>query len=160
MDGLKPPGWERALDGMIREGTAVPCRVDGLKGDWVADAAALGGPFRPRTMLLSPFDRLIHDRKRSEALFGFSYSLEIYVPPAKRRYGYYVLPILHGDRLIGRIDSSYDRNERVYEVRKVFAESDAPTDAGPAVRRAIEEMGRWLGASETKVRSLPPAWRG
>jgi uncharacterized protein len=159
MDGLKPNGWERALDRLVREGTAVPCTVDGVRGEWIADAAALEGPFRPRTVLLSPFDRLIHDRRRTEALFGFSYQLEIYVPPAKRKYGYYVLPILHGDRLIGRIDSSYDRSSGVYEVRKVFAEAEAPADAGSAVRRTIEETGRWLGAHATKIRSLPKAWR-
>ena len=68
------------------------------------------GEWEPRTTLLSPFDNLICDRRRTELLFNFKFTVEIYVPPSKRQYGYYVLPILHGDRLIGRIDPKMDRN--------------------------------------------------
>ena len=90
MDWTRPPGWERALDAMIRRGTAVPVRIDGVRGEWLADAAALEAPFRGRTVALSPFDQTIHDRARTEALWDFEYRLEIYVPKAKRRWGYFV----------------------------------------------------------------------
>jgi uncharacterized protein len=159
-DGLKPRGWQRALDRLIRDGVAEPVRIEGVRGDWLAHAPSLEGPFRGRIALLSPFDRLIHDRARTEALFDFSYRLEIYVPPAKRRYGYYVLPILRGDRLIGRLDPTWDRRNRVLRVRAVWSEEDAPADAGPDVRRAIDEMGAWLGAADVEVGTeLPRAWR-
>ncbi|MGZ4150175.1 MAG: DNA glycosylase AlkZ-like family protein, partial [Actinomycetota bacterium] len=159
-DGTKAPGWERALERLVREGSAVPATIEGARGEWFADAAALEAPFRPRTVLLSPFDRLIHDRARTEAVFEFEYRLEIYVPPAKRRYGYFVLPILHGDRLIGRLDPKFDRATQTLAVRAVWAEPGAPASAGPAVRRAIDELARWRGAHTTTIGEAPEVWRG
>src|ERR1051326_2117131 len=81
-------------------------------GRWVAPAETVDGAVPDRVTVLSPFDRLIHDRARAEALFGFFYRLEMYVPKAKREYGYYVLPILRGDRIIGRIDPVFERRTR------------------------------------------------
>ncbi|MGZ4132737.1 MAG: winged helix-turn-helix domain-containing protein [Actinomycetota bacterium] len=159
-DGTKAPGWERALERLVREGVAVPVTIEGVRGEWFVDAAALGAPFRPRTVLLSPFDRLIHDRARTEAVFEFEYRLEIYVPPAKRRYGYFVLPILHGDRLIGRLDPKFDRATQTLAVRAVWAEPGAPASAGSAVRRAIDELARWRGARTTTIGEAPEVWRG
>jgi uncharacterized protein YcaQ len=112
-----------------------------------------------RVTLLSPFDRLVHDRDRAEALFGFRYRLEMYVPKAKREFGYYVLPILSGDRLIGRIDPFFDRKSRVLRVHAVYAETDAPADGWPAVRGAIESLAEWLGAGDVELPRLPPMWR-
>jgi uncharacterized protein YcaQ len=100
-----------------------------------------------RTTLLSPFDRLIHDRARAEALWGFFYRLEMYVPKAKRQYGYYVLPVLHGDRIVGRIDPVFDRKTRVLTVNAVYPE-DGVRFPKAALERALRNLGRWLGAEK------------
>lgn len=119
------------------------------------------GDWQPRTTLLSPFDNLICDRARTELLFDFNYRIEIYVPKHKRQYGYYVLPILHGDRLIGRIDPIMNRKAQRLEVNNVYAEPDALAEAGQAVRAAIEELGHWLGAKAIDYgKNMPTIWRG
>jgi uncharacterized protein len=160
MDGERPAGWERALRGLVREGVAVPATIDGYPGEWYAHADVLSRAFRPRTVLLSPFDDLISDRDRTERLFGFRFRLEIYVPKAQREYGYFVLPILHGDRLIGRIDPRFDRATQVLHVHAVHAEPDAPSGAGGAVARSLRELATWLGATEIRYGRRPPAiWR-
>jgi uncharacterized protein YcaQ len=96
-----------------------------------------------RTTFLSPFDRLIHDRDRAEALFGFHYRLEMYVPKAKRQYGYYVLPILRGDRLVGRIDPVLDRKAGVLRVNSVHWE---PGVKPVSVDKPLRELARFVGA--------------
>src|SRR5205807_2484739 len=105
----------------------------------------------PRTVLLSPFDNLICDRARTELFFNFNYRIEIYVPKAKRQYGYYVLPILHGDRLIGRLDPQMDRKQKCLTINTVYAEPNAPKTsmtktAAKAIRSAIEDLATFLGA--------------
>ncbi len=84
--------------------------VAGVKGTWRVDPSLLGQPFAGRAALLSPFDRLIHDRKRTVDLFGFDYQLEMYKPAAKRRWGYFALPILYSDRLVGKLDATAGSN--------------------------------------------------
>ena len=126
-----------------------PAVVDGVKGTWRVDPRVLAAvrehPFEGRTALLSPFDRLIHDRKRTLELFGFDYALEMYKPAAKRQWGYYALPILHGDRLVGKLDAAADRAAGVLVVHAIH--EDEPF--GPALRRAVDDeveaLGRWLG---------------
>ena len=111
-------------------------------------------------MLLSPFDRLIHDRARAEELFGFRFRLEIYVPKAKREFGYFVFPILHGDRIVGRLDP-YPRPRRrtCCGCEGVFAEEDAPASAWPAIRKQIDELAAWVGADGVELPTLPSVWR-
>jgi uncharacterized protein YcaQ len=160
MSGDRVPGEQRVFDAMLREGVALPARVEGVKGDWFVHANLLDRPFRGRTVLLSPFDDLISDRARTEAMFDFLYRIEIYVPKAKRQYGYFVLPILHRDRLIGRVDPVFDRSARELRLNGVWAERGAPAEAGPAVATAIGELGSWLGAREISFgRTMPAMWR-
>lgn len=155
------PAREIGLDSLLADGVAVPLAIDGLPGEWIAHAevlAALDQTWQPRTTLLGPFDPLISDRDRAEALFDFRFRLEIYVPAAKRQYGYYVLPVLHGDRLIGRIDPILDRKRRVLTVNAVHAEANAPADAWPSVRAAIDELAAWIGADGVELPALPAPW--
>ncbi len=111
-------------------------------------------------MLLSPFDQLVHDRDRVLALFDFFYRLEMYVPPGKRQFGYYVLPILQGHRLIGRLDPLFDRKTGIFTVKGVWAEAGAPADAGPAIAAQIGDLAGWVGAAEIRLTGPVPApWR-
>ena len=110
-------------------------------GRWYARADADDRPVN-RTTLLSPFDRLIYDRKRTRELFDFEYTMEIYVPKAKRKFGYFVLPVLHRDRLVGRIDPSYDRRARTLRVNGVFWE-DNPI----SILKPVHSLARYLGAT-------------
>jgi uncharacterized protein YcaQ len=112
-------------------------------GSWEAHPEAVDGPVPRRTTFLSPFDRLIYDRKRAEGLFGFRYRLEMFVPKAKREYGYYVLPILRGDRVIGRIEPVFDRKAGVLRVKGIWWEPDAKP---VSVERPLRELARFLGA--------------
>jgi uncharacterized protein YcaQ len=94
-----------------------------------------------RTTFLSPFDRLVHDRNRAEALWGFFYRLEMYVPKAKREYGYYVLPILRGDRVVGRIEPLHDRKSGELRVLGTWWEGRAYS-----IERPLKDLARWLDA--------------
>lgn len=166
------PDLQEALDRLEADGRIVRATVveQGREwpGPWYVHAddlpltADLGnGRWQPRTTLLSPFDNLICDRDRTEELFDFYFRIEIYVPAAKREYGYYVLPILHGDRLIGRIDPKMDRKKKRLNVMNVYAEPDAPMTAatGRAVAGAIEELATFLGAKEIAYGdNVPAGW--
>jgi uncharacterized protein YcaQ len=122
-----------------------PAVVEGVKGTWRVDPALLGQPFSGRAALLSPFDRLIYDRKRTVELFEFDYQLEMYKPAAKRRWGYFALPILHGDRLVGKLDATADRKAGVLRVDAIH--QDVPFDAAmtAAVQGEIRDLAHWLG---------------
>jgi len=114
------------------------------RGRLVAHPEAKDGPVPTRTTFLSPFDRLVHDRNRTLALWDFFYRLEMYVPAAKREYGYYVLPILHGDRLVGRIEPVFDRKERKLNVKGVWWE---PGEKELDLSEPLAELERWLASS-------------
>jgi hypothetical protein len=84
----------------------------------------------------------------------------MYVPKAKREYGYYVLPVLRGDRIIGRIEPVFDRKTKLLRVEGVFAEPGAPAGAGPGIASATRRLGKWLGAKEIVYsRRVPRIWR-
>lgn len=143
---IKLPAARPRLAELVEAGTLVPVEVDGWRGPaWMhAEASA------PRTVdgaaLLSPFDSLVWERDRTERLFGFRYRLELYTPAAKRRYGYYVLPFLLGDRLVARVDLKADRDGGALRVLAAYAE-DGVTASAVAVALADElrAMAGWLG---------------
>jgi uncharacterized protein YcaQ len=114
------------------------------KGRLVAHPDAEDGPVpRARTTFLSPFDRLVHDRDRALALWDFFYRLEMYVPKAKRVHGYYVLPILRGDRLVGRIEPLHDRKSGEVRVLGTWWEDGVKP---VSLTRPLNDLARWLGA--------------
>jgi hypothetical protein len=121
-----------------------PAVVEGVKGEWRVDPAFLGGAFKGRTALLSPFDRLIHDRVRAEELFDFEYTLEMYKPEKQRRWGYFALPILHGDRLVGKLDAKADREAGVLRVHAIHQDVKFTKAISKAVQKEIADLASWL----------------
>ena len=122
-----------------------PAVVDGVPGEWRVDPAQLGAPFSGRTALLSPLDRLVYDRRRLEEVFAFDYQLEMYKPAAKRRWGYWALPILHGDRLVGKLDATADRKGGMLRVHAIHEDAPFSKATAAAVMREIDDLARWLG---------------
>ena len=124
--------------------------VEGARGEWQVDPAYLDGPagltepFEVRAALLSPFDRLVHDRVRAADLFEFEYQLEMYKPVANRRWGYYALPILYGDRLVGKLDAAADRKAGVFTVNAVHEDVPFTADMAAAVSAEIAGLAAWL----------------
>ena len=112
---------------------------------WEAHPDVSAGEVPERVTLLSPFDRLIHDRDRAEALFDFHYRLEMFVPKAKREYGYYVLPLLVGDRIVGRAEPRFDRKTKTLEVLGEW-------DDTSRLDEPLESLATWLGAERIERR--------
>ncbi len=121
-----------------------PAVVEGVKGSWRVDPSYLGQPFSGRAALLSPFDRLIHDRKRTIDLFGFDYQLEMYKPAPARRWGYFALPVLHGDQLVGKLDATADRKAGVFRVNAIHQDETFDKATATAVDDEITDLARWL----------------
>jgi uncharacterized protein YcaQ len=148
---------EGALMRVAVEGWKEPAYVHPDHADTARSAAA--GRARPvLTTLLSPFDPLVWDRGRASELFGFEYRIEVYTPAAKRVYGYYVLPILHRGKLIGRIDPKAHRREGVFEVKALYLEPGVRlTDRMVAeVAAAIRDCARWHGTPRVELRRTDP----
>jgi uncharacterized protein YcaQ len=132
---------ERAL--AEKRSRAVGVRFE--NGEWIAHPDISDEPVPDRATLLSPFDRLIYDRDRTQALFDFDYRLEMFVPKAKREYGYYVLPLLVGDRLVGRAEPRFDRKTRKLELLGAWGDTER-------LDEPLESLARWLGAERVTLR--------
>jgi uncharacterized protein YcaQ len=160
LQGVLPTGNGRtaALDDAARAAGLVPATIPGPRGDvaaW-ADPAAVAAAAgtnrqRHRVTLLSPFDSLIWDRKRTARLFGFEHSLEAYVPKAKRVHGYFVMPLLAGGRLVGRVDPV--RRGSTLVARQVSL--DRPSAAEP-MARALRAAAGWVGCDQVEVEQVTP----
>ena len=121
-----------------------PAVVEGTKGEWRVDPALLRDDFEGRTALLSPFDRLVYDRARALELFEFDYTLEMYKPAAKRRWGYFALPVLHHDRLVGKVDAVADRKASVLRVHAIHEDVRFTPAMQRDVRRELDDLVSWL----------------
>lgn len=121
--------------------------IEGVDGSWRVDPTLLEPAVDrvPRTALLSPFDRLVFDRVRAREIFGFEYIVEMYKPAAKRRWGYFALPVLHGDRLVGKLDAAVDRRAGVLRVNAIHEDVDFDTDITEDVHAEIRDLAAWLG---------------
>lgn len=121
-----------------------PAVITGVAGEWRVDPTQLGRPFSGRTALLSPLDRLVFDRVRMAELFAFDYQLEMYKPAAKRRFGYFALPILYHDELVGKLDATADRKAGEFRVDAVHRDRPFSLAMTAAIDREIVDLARWL----------------
>ncbi|MEZ4415809.1 MAG: crosslink repair DNA glycosylase YcaQ family protein [Gemmatimonadota bacterium] len=148
---------KRVLERALRSGRVTPVKVGSERTPWYMLSEHLDAlselPEPEGTTLLTPFDSLLWQRKRAEELLGFRYRVEIYVPAAKREFGYYALPILHDGRLVGRLDPKLHRDRGVLEVRSLHLEPSFKRDTRFArgVADALDELRRFLGAEALEL---------
>jgi uncharacterized protein len=128
----------------------IPAEIEGTSGTWRLDPKATAKDFEGRTALLSPFDRLIHDRVRALELFDFEYLLEMYKPKDKRRWGFFALPVLHHDRLVGKVDATADRKTSKLLVDAVHHDVRFTRAMTAAVDAELHALANWLGLDEVR----------
>ena len=133
-------------------GAGAPAEIEGVPGPWVVHPDLVECGFKGRTALLSPFDRLVHDRDRARALFDFDYKLEIYVPEANRRWGYYVLPVLNGDRLVAKADAKADRKASTLSVPALHVEPGATKNDVDAAHAELQTLADWLKLDHVAIK--------
>jgi uncharacterized protein YcaQ len=160
-------GIASLLDELADEGSLLRATIEDLDepayvhpdNAELARAAASGGLRPSLTTLLSPFDPVVWDRARVLELFGFEYRIEVYTPAARRRYGYYSLPILHRGALVGRLDAKAQRKQGLFEVRALHLEpgAQAAEDLLVGIAGALRGCADWHGTPEIVVRRSDPA---
>ena len=148
----KPAACKPLVAELVEDGRLVPVEVE----SWTKPAYLAAGARIPRRVdacaLLSPFDPVVWHRPRAERLFGFHYRIEIYTPAPKRQFGYYVLPILHGERIVGRLDMKAERGAGDLQVRGAFTEPDVdPSSVAPRVAAELAAMADWLALDRVTV---------
>ena len=124
-----------------------PAVIEGVRGKWRVDPVYLDDaaePFRARVAVISPLDRLVFDRKRMEELFDFDYQLEMYKPAGTRRWGYWAMPILAGDRLVGKVDATTDRRRGVLRVDAIHEDSPFSRTTSAKVTAELADLAEWL----------------
>ncbi|MBC2934624.1 DNA glycosylase AlkZ-like family protein [Nocardioides sp. zg-1228] len=136
--------WDERYD--VRD-TGEPARVEGVRGQWRVDPDLLVDldDFAGRTAILSPLDRVVFDRKRMEDLFAFDYQLEMYKPAAKRQWGYWAMPVLDGEDLVGKVDATAERDAGVLVVDAVHEDGSWSAARRRRVEAEIAALGEWLG---------------
>lgn len=139
--------WHETYD--VRD-VGEAARVEGVRGVWRVDPTLLHDAFAERAALLSPLDRLVFDRKRMGELFEFDYQLEMYKPAASRRWGYWALPVLWGDRLVGKVDATADRDAGTLDVDAVHEDGDWTRAVREDVHAEIDALAAWLGLERTR----------
>lgn len=167
---LPKAGMPDRLERMAEKEQLLRITVDGRSEPWyvhpenhsLLERARMGDLSPTYTTLLSPFDPLTWDRERARILFDFDFTLECYVPQAKRRYGYFLLPILHQGNLVGRLDAKAHRKEGIFEIRALYLESTVKADAeiAQAVASAIQRCAGWHGTAQVAIRKTDPAMFG
>lgn len=140
--------WDERYD--VR-GTGESARVEGVRGLWRVDPSLLDDGFSGRTAVLSPLDRLVFDRKRMQDLFGFDYQLEMYKPAAKRQWGYWAMPVLDGDELVGKVDATADREAGVLVVDAVHEDGDWSAARRRRVHAEVDALADWLGLEPARA---------